>query len=438
MSGKRLNKIYKTIEDCPAEYAGQLSNRFIDIKGHTYNYLTVLYLVGFKNKRAEWLCKCNNCGNYVIVNSHNLRTGHTKSCGCLTSESLRKDKVGKQYGYLKVLRYDCSKKEMPYYIVECQNCGKVYSISGHALERQQSCGCIRSKNANIILNTLKQSTIPHISEVEIEKTFKDCTFKSPLRFDFYIPHNDIDNNQEILIEYDGEQHYHPVKFSNSTTDEEAYKNFISIQVRDWYKDYYCITHNYPLLRIKYSQKKSDDYENIFANSFIVGKAQASDDRIDTFDVIDADFVNYKEATFIIYAGISCTFKCCKDNPALCHNSPLYNQPKINCSISDLINRYDNQTISHTITFQGLECLDNLKQILWFIYYFRQAHDDMIIIWTGYTKEECEDLIYLFKNKMNFSNIIIKYGRYIPDQQPHYDPVLGVNLASDNQYAEKVS
>ena len=438
MSGKRLNKIYKTIEDCPAEYAGQLSNRFIDIKGDTYNCLTVLYLVGFKNKRAEWLCKCNNCGNYVIVNSHNLRTGHTKSCGCLTSESLRKDKVGKQYGYLKVLRYDCSKKEMPYYIVECQNCGKVYSISGHALERQQSCGCIRSKNANIILNTFKQSTIPHISEVEIEKTFEDCIFKSPLRFDFYIPHNDIDNNQEILIEYDGEQHYHPVKFSNSTTDEEAYKNFISIQVRDWYKDYYCITHNYPLLRIKYSQKKSDDYENIFANSFIVGKAQASDDRIDTFDVIDADFVNYKEATFIIYAGISCTFKCCKDNPALCHNSPLYNQPKINCSISDLINRYDNQTISHTITFQGLECLDNLKQILWFIYYFRQAHDDTVIIWTGYTKEECEDLIYLFKNKMNFSNIIIKYGRYIPNQEPHYDSILGVNLASDNQYAEKIS
>ena len=89
MSGKRLNKVYQSIEDCPVEYTGQLSNRFIDIKGETYNYLTVLYLVGFKNKRAEWLCKCNNCGNYVVVNSHNLRTGHTKSCGCLISESLR-------------------------------------------------------------------------------------------------------------------------------------------------------------------------------------------------------------------------------------------------------------------------------------------------------------------------------------------------------------
>ena len=44
---------------------------------------------------------------------------------------------------------------------------------------------------------------------------------------------------------------------------------------------------------------------------------------------------------------------------------------------------------------------------------------------------------LLKNKMNFKNIIIKYGRYIPDQEPHYDEVLGVNLASDNQYAERL-
>ena len=36
------------------------------------------------------------------------------------------------------------------------------------------------------------------------------------------------------------------------------------------------------------------------------------------------------------------------------------------------------------------------------------------------------------------NIIIKYGRFIPDQQPHYDEILGVNLASSNQGAEKIS
>ena len=38
----------------------------------------------------------------------------------------------------------------------------------------------------------------------------------------------------------------------------------------------------------------------------------------------------------------------------------------------------------------------------------------------------------------YSNIIIKFGRFIPNQKPHYDPVLGVELASDNQYGEKIS
>jgi hypothetical protein len=38
----------------------------------------------------------------------------------------------------------------------------------------------------------------------------------------------------------------------------------------------------------------------------------------------------------------------------------------------------------------------------------------------------------------FDNIIVKFGRYIPDNKPHFDEVLGVNLASPNQYAKKIS
>ena len=39
---------------------------------------------------------------------------------------------------------------------------------------------------------------------------------------------------------------------------------------------------------------------------------------------------------------------------------------------------------------------------------------------------------------NYKNIIIKYGRYITNQEKHYDEVLGVYLASENQYAERIS
>jgi hypothetical protein len=44
----------------------------------------------------------------------------------------------------------------------------------------------------------------------------------------------------------------------------------------------------------------------------------------------------------------------------------------------------------------------------------------------------------YKDLCQFSNIIIKFGRFRPGQEPHYDEVLGVKLASDNQYAKRVS
>jgi hypothetical protein len=38
----------------------------------------------------------------------------------------------------------------------------------------------------------------------------------------------------------------------------------------------------------------------------------------------------------------------------------------------------------------------------------------------------------------YKNIYVKFGRYLVGQEPHYDEVLGVTLASDNQYGKKVS
>jgi uncharacterized protein (DUF924 family) len=63
--------------------------------------------------------------------------------------------------------------------------------------------------------------------------------------------------------------------------------------------------------------------------------------------------------------------------------------------------------------------------------------DDIVIYTGHTKEEVQEreiYQYLLKAK----NIIIKFGRFIPNQQPHHDKTLGVELASDNQFAERIS
>jgi phosphoribosylaminoimidazole-succinocarboxamide synthase len=84
---------------------------------------------------------------------------------------------------------------------------------------------------------------------------------------------------------------------------------------------------------------------------------------------------------------------------------------------------------------GLEPFDSWDDLFQLISYVRVVADDDIVVFTGYKEDEIEEKVNILKR---FNNIIIKFGRYIPNQQPHYDEVLGVNLASDNQYARRVS
>lgn len=60
----------------------------IDLTGKQFGRLTVVGYAG-KNKHgdSDWKCKCD-CGNYVVVVSGNLRSGHTRSCGCLRSDTI--------------------------------------------------------------------------------------------------------------------------------------------------------------------------------------------------------------------------------------------------------------------------------------------------------------------------------------------------------------
>lgn len=53
------------------------------------NRLTVVSRAENRNKRAYWNCLCD-CGNTVIVSGKKLRSGQTKSCGCLRIETCTK------------------------------------------------------------------------------------------------------------------------------------------------------------------------------------------------------------------------------------------------------------------------------------------------------------------------------------------------------------
>ena len=153
-------------------------------------------------------------------------------------------------------------------------------------------------------------------------------------------------------------------------------------------------------------------------------------------LIDEDIINYKEISMVIEFPY-CNFKCDKEcGIAVCQNSNLTKEPNIDIDYPTLIERYKNNYITKAIVMQGLEPLDSFSDIMNFLLFLRRIYGckDDVVIYTGYTETEVEPLI---KYLQEYENIIIKFGRYIPNQEPHLDPVLGVNLASDNQYAKKI-
>jgi|SRR5574344_380823 hypothetical protein len=152
-------------------------------------------------------------------------------------------------------------------------------------------------------------------------------------------------------------------------------------------------------------------------------------------IISEDFTNYKKPSLFI-AMPTCTFKCEKDcGKKMCQNSQLVNEPTIEVDTRDLIKRF-NPSLVEAVVFGGLEPFDSFRDLFEFIRIFRDEKQNDIVIYTGYTEKECKEAGWLDALK-NYDNIIIKFGRFVPGENPHKDEILGVSLASDNQYAKKI-
>ena len=163
-----------------------------------------------------------------------------------------------------------------------------------------------------------------------------------------------------------------------------------------------------------------------------------EDKIHLKGVIMEDFVNYaKPSIFLITC--QCDWKCCHEANipiSICQNEPIIRQPTKEFLISSVYKAYIENEITKAIVVGGLEPFMQFNEILSLLKYFRENNCwDDFVIYTGYYKEEIVDKILLLSK---YKNIIIKYGRYIPCQEKHYDKILGVSLASENQYAERIS
>ncbi|MBD5584921.1 MAG: radical SAM protein [Clostridia bacterium] len=147
-------------------------------------------------------------------------------------------------------------------------------------------------------------------------------------------------------------------------------------------------------------------------------------------VIDEDFNHYQKPSLLISMP-KCNGKCGKDK---CHNSHLMREEPISIDDNIIITKYLSNDLTSAIVFAGLEPFDSWYEMYGFIKKFRQVSNDDIVIYTGYTEEE---LFYSVGSLIEFPNIIVKFGRYIEGHEKHYDAILGMDLASDNQYAKVI-
>lgn len=148
-------------------------------------------------------------------------------------------------------------------------------------------------------------------------------------------------------------------------------------------------------------------------------------------IIFEDFINYKKPSMLIATPV-CSFKCDKEcGRSICQNSELAAAPSIEIDDYEIIKEFNGNPITEAIIFTGFEPFDSFEETLGFIQKFRQTNSNDVVIYTGYYPNEISEKL---KELQKHKNIIIKFGRFIPDKPHKFDEVLGVELSSDNQYA----
>lgn len=151
------------------------------------------------------------------------------------------------------------------------------------------------------------------------------------------------------------------------------------------------------------------------------------------DIRKIDWTNYKEPSMVIVTA-RCTMKC-NVNGGECQNRSLLDMNDIVVPDSEIVSMYLDSVLTGAIVFSGLEPFDQYEEMLSLIKAFRKVTSADIVIYTGYEEDEIWQMV---DELSEFKNIVIKFGRYKPGDAPHLDRELGVMLASDNQYAKRVS
>lgn len=138
-------------------------------QGEVFGLLTVI--APNPDNPRQWLCRCQ-CGRETSVEAHNLRSGHTKSCGCLARKARAwrtLDLTGQRFGRLIALE-PTEKRQRTSVVWRCRcDCGNEVFVSAGKLTGgiARSCGCLqadqRKKNMAAAIHIVDGTCVERIA-----------------------------------------------------------------------------------------------------------------------------------------------------------------------------------------------------------------------------------------------------------------------------------
>lgn len=228
-----------------------LNKRFI--KNHEEEFYDPVFVDG-NTLSDKILVFCNICGKQFSLLTNNFLSGYgCKNCmryifssrKTLTNDDFIKKSIevhGNLYDYSEVEYKGINEKVK----IKCKECNNYFYQTPDAHWKGGGCpycrGSFGEKKISSILKSKEINFIP-------QKTFLDLRDKNELSYDFYLP------DYNLLIEYNGEQHYNKNSFGRT------YKDFLLQKHHDWLKRKYALKNNYDLLVISYK----DDVDKIIKN-----------------------------------------------------------------------------------------------------------------------------------------------------------------------------
>ena len=206
-----------------------------NILGEEYEVLSK-----YQNNSTDIKMLHKKCGREYTQKASKIKSGqrcsHCYAPKKRTIEEVRKEVFSICGDSLELYDYKGSEEVL----LKC-SCGHILKRTMSQIRKRKGAFCSKCKSsvgARIIENFLTSHSIKY----EKEYRFQDCKFKKELPFDFYLP------DYNTCIEYDGEQHFRPLKHWGGE------KSFQIRKTRDKIKDNFCKENNIKLLRISYKQE----------------------------------------------------------------------------------------------------------------------------------------------------------------------------------------